>query len=273
MTTDDLRVPEAKTIGGNPSRANWAKAFAAMSQKGVFGVPSPESPGASVSAAYNPSGVKPLGSETVSRIADATNRIASSIAGLGDDRPQLVAATHDIIEINSANKSPNGVEKMDKVPTTVFDAIDRMSRQIDSELFVDETETADEAAKDLVAELEEMYENFDKMALDEVKPAFQDKQYGMVGCVKARIETEFMPQIERFVRRVEATDFDSCQKCNITRDDILVRVERLQKYAETILEACINKQAEMRQREEINRIVSGEQPVSDGGAIQTCCRG
>ena len=267
---NDLKVPEAKTVGGNPSRANWAKAFAKMASRGAMpGGATPENPGAGMSAAYNPAGVKTMGAETMSRIADATRSIAGAISGLGDDRPQVMQATGQIFEIKAPQSGLNGVEKVSKVPTNAFDTIDRLAKQIDTELFTDETVTGDEMATSFVSELEGLYEEFDKLALEQVKPIFQEQNYDYVFTVKYKIGDEILPKLEKLTRRVEGADFGGCQNCKITQNDILVRIERLQEYAEAILEGVVNKEAEIKQQRDLNKIASGDcSPACD--SCQSC---
>ncbi len=255
---NDLSVPEAKTLGGNPRGANWAAAFAKMAQNGTLGGATPENPEVGATMEYNRSGVSKLGTETMNRIADATRSIAATINGLGDDCPQLTRATGQIIEINSAHKSPNGVEKMQKVPTTAFDTIDRLAKQIDSELFVDATETLEQVIQRQISELEGIYTDFTKLSLEEVKPLFQDSEYSMIGSVKCRLQDDILPRIDKLVERIENTDYCSCEGCNITKDDIMARIAQLQDRAETILDSVVNKEAEVEQQRKLNSIANGD---------------
>lgn len=255
---NDLSVPEAKAMGGNPRSANWAAAFAKMSKNGVLGGATPENPDVGATAEYNPSGVAKLGSETIGRIADATRCIAARINGIEDDPPQLVRATGQIIEINSAQKSPNGVEKMDKIPTTAFDTIDRLAQQIDSELFVDVDDTLENVIQRQISELEGIYTDFTKLSLEEVKPLFQDSEYCMIGSVKCRIQDDILPRIDKLVENIENTDYGACGGCNITKDDIMARIAQLQDRAETILDTVINKEAEIEQQRKLNSIANGD---------------
>jgi len=276
MAQEDLKVPEAKTVGGNPGRANWAAAFAKMASNGTLQTGGATSdPSAQITASYNPGGVERLGAATMSKIADATTKIFAQVAGLGNDRPQLAAATGaGVIEVQSEKKIPNGVEKVEKIPTTAFDTIDRLAKQIDSELFMDETMTADQLVQSLVSELEGIYEDFDKLALEEVKPIFQEHNYIMAGSVKYRLQDDILPKIEKFIAKLDQIDFGSCDKCNITKDDILVRVEQLQEYVETVLEGVINKEAEYKQQQELNNIANGDcgcGPDDKCESGQTCC--
>lgn len=245
-------------MGGNPRSANWAAAFAKMSKNGVLGGATPENPEASATMEYNPSGVSKLGNETIGRIADATRCIAARINGIAVDPPQLTRATGQIIEINSAQKSPNGVEKMSKVPTTAFDTIDRLAKQIDSELFVDATETLEQVIQRQINELEGIYTDFTKLSLEEVKPLFQDSEYCMLGSVKCRLQDDILPRIDKLVERIDNTDYGACEGCNITKDDIMARIAQLQDRAETILDSVINKEAEVEQQRKLNSIANGD---------------